>query len=341
MEWHAYCPLVQANKNSSPTSALGGIFQGLIQVPQDPSGKRGIKGLGGPPQDSDPEDPLSQRKTLLWRKPDMAGFDDADTCLLGVDAASRAPLFVNLRNAKVDPAELTKDGAELLEARGALMNPHMDTDMAARACHAYTLATWHESTAFCGFCGSPTKANKCGAERKCLSEACGKPTYPRTNPVAIMAIISPDGSKMLLGQTRIRHKANMYSTLAGFIDQAESLEDAVRREAFEEGGVRIGDVAYHSSQPWPFPGNLMLGCFCRAVTEDVRVDKEEMADVRWFGAEEVREALAAWPDGKIVLPPKTAIAHHLIQHWLDDIAPNTPTITGTAADGDAAPPSRL
>lgn len=271
----------------------------------------------------------------LWHEqPAIATADPDRTFFLGL-YEQHVPLFAQL----VDEKKPTTPPLELEDARKALMFSSIASDPvdASLACFAYSLAMWHASASFCGFCGSPTRSAGGGKNRKCGSEACAKETYPRVNPVAIMAVISPDGNKMLLGQTKVRHKANMYSTLAGFVDQGESLEDAVRREVMEEAGVLVGDVAYHSSQPWPFPGNLMLGCVCRAESESIRVDPHEMGDVRWFSREEVQTAVNAWPDGEIVTPPSYAIAHHLIQFWLDggSVAPLA-AATAAAAPSNAS-----
>ena len=111
--------------------------------------------------------------------------------------------------------------------------------------------------------------------------ACKADHFPRTDPVAIMVVT--DGERCLLGQSRGRlSRTGTYSALAGFMDQGESIEEAVRREVKEEAGIEVGQVRYHSSQPWPFPSSLMIGCHARALTTDIRIDDEEMTDVRWF-----------------------------------------------------------
>ena len=138
-------------------------------------------------------------------------------------------------------------------------------------------------------------------------------TSLRTDPVVI-AVVS-DRDRCLLGQSHGRLSSmNMYSALAGFVDQGESIEEAVAREVMEEAGIRIENIRYHSSQPWPFPLSLMIGCHADAVTTDISMDDDEMADVRWFSREEVLLAL----DGKnpnLEVPGPIAIAHHLIKSW--------------------------
>jgi len=143
--------------------------------------------------------------------------------------------------------------------------------------------------------------------------ACKAEHFPRTDPVAIMVVT--DGERCLLGQSRGRlSRTGTYSALAGFVDQAESIEEAVRREVKEEAGIEVGQVRYHSSQPWPFPSSLMIGCHARALTTDIYIDNEEMTDVRWFTRAAVLSALRGdHPD--LHVPAPIAIAHHLIKAW--------------------------
>ena len=149
--------------------------------------------------------------------------------------------------------------------------------------------------------------------RKC--SACNAEHFPRTDPVAIMVVT--DGECALLGQSRGRlARSGRYSALAGFIDQAECIEEAVRREVKEEAGITVGEVRYHSSQPWPFPSSLMIGCHGKALTTDIVKDDEEMTDVRWFTREEVLAALAG-ENPNLRVPDPVAIAHHLIRAWAE------------------------
>jgi len=149
-----------------------------------------------------------------------------------------------------------------------------------------------------------------GYKRVCTG--CEAQLFPRTDPVAIMLAVTPD--KCLLGRSP-HFPPGMYSCLAGFIEPGETIEDAVRRETFEESGIRIGRVAYHASQPWPFPHSLMIGCFGEALTHDVDPDREELEDCRWFFRDEVAAIIAGThPDG-ILMPPPGAIASHLVRAW--------------------------
>jgi NAD+ diphosphatase len=170
---------------------------------------------------------------------------------------------------------------------------------------------WHKSHQFCSVCGVRTEQHRGGHVRSCPS--CSAEHFPRTDPVAIMLI--SDGENCLLGQPKgPLVRTGMYSALAGFIDQGESIEEAVRREVKEEAGITVGDVRYHSSQPWPFPSSLMIGCHGVAENRDIAVDSGEMADVRWCSRASVLRALARDnPDLRV--PGPIAIAHHLIKAW--------------------------
>ena len=147
---------------------------------------------------------------------------------------------------------------------------------------------WHRRHRFCSACGNETAVAKGGLVRKC--PRCETEHFPRTDPVVITVVSDKD--RCLLGQSSGRQWASkMYSALAGFVDQGESIEEAVGREIMEEAGIRVGNVRYHSSQPWPFPYSLMIGCHADAVTTDISKDDEEMKDVQWFSREEVLLAL--------------------------------------------------
>ena len=171
--------------------------------------------------------------------------------------------------------------------------------------------SWHSRNGFCSICGHETVVKRGGQVRKCSK--CETEHYPRTDPVVITVV--SDGDRCLLGQSRGRlSRTNTYSALAGFVDQGESIEEAVAREIMEEAGIQVANVRYHSSQPWPFPFSLMIGCHADAATTEIAMDNEEMTDVRWFDRAEVLLAL----DGKtetLTVPAPIAIAHHLIKAW--------------------------
>jgi NAD+ diphosphatase len=189
-----------------------------------------------------------------------------------------------------------------------LIPPHALGAMAQGA----ALLAWHASHGFCSKCGHRSEMRAGGYRRHCPN--CGTDHFPRTDPVAIMLTVTRE--RCVLG--RGRHFApGMYSALAGFIEPGETIEAAVRRETFEEAGIRLGRVVYHASQPWPFPYSLMIGCFGEALNEDISFDGAELEDCRWFSRGEVRAILAGDGSSGIFVPPKAAIAHHLIRTWAE------------------------
>ena len=170
---------------------------------------------------------------------------------------------------------------------------------------------WHNRHGFCSVCGHETIVQRGGQKRVC--PACKAEHFPRVDPVIICLVT--DGERCLLGQSRGRlARMNRYSALAGFVDQGESIEEAVAREIMEEAGLQVRNVRYHSSQPWPFPSSLMMGCHAEAATTEINMDPEEMTDVKWFGRQEVLQALAG-ENENLLLPGPVAIAHHLIKTW--------------------------
>ena len=178
---------------------------------------------------------------------------------------------------------------------------------------ARSVLDWHARHKFCARCGRPTTLAKGGWQRDCGN--CGAQHFPRVDPVAIM-LVECDG-RLLLGR-QARFPPRSYSALAGFLEPGESIEDAVRREVFEEAGVRVGEVRYIASQPWPFPSQLMVGClgFCESL--ELAIDETEIEDARWFTRGEVVEAMAKGPDSASFLPPPPqAIAYDLLKWWLE------------------------
>lgn len=179
---------------------------------------------------------------------------------------------------------------------------------AAVLAHARGLMHWRARHRFCGVCGGVCDARSAGHMMVCT--ACEAQHFPRTDPAVIMLITR--GDQALLGHSQRFPRANMYSTLAGFVEPGESLEEAVRREVFEEAGIHVGAVHYHSSQPWPFPGNIMLGFYGEGVSEAITIDPEEMIDVRWFSRDEIRDPEAHG----FALPRADSIARRLIEDWM-------------------------
>jgi NAD+ diphosphatase len=173
--------------------------------------------------------------------------------------------------------------------------------------HAIALAEWHASHQHCPRCGGRLHSTVAGHVLVC--EECGRQQFPRSDPAVIMLVT--DGERALLGR-QPSWPEGRYSTLAGFVDPGESLEEAVVREVAEETGVRVSDVSYFGNQPWPFPQSLMVGFFARAVSTDISVDGDELSDARWF----TREAMKAEAEaGTLVLPGGISISRSLVEAW--------------------------
>jgi NAD+ diphosphatase len=178
--------------------------------------------------------------------------------------------------------------------------------------HALGLAEWLFVTRYCSRCAEPLTPRAAGHELACPNEHVH---YPRTDPAVIMVVASgepgSEDERCLLGRQAI-WPAGRFSTLAGFCEPGETLEDAVRREVLEETGVVVGDVHYFGNQPWPLPASLMLGFVARAVTEDIDVDNDEIDDARWFTRAEMK---AQAESGELVLPGGVSISRSLVEHW--------------------------
>jgi NAD+ diphosphatase len=177
---------------------------------------------------------------------------------------------------------------------------------------AKAMLHWHARHRHCSVCGVKTDVVEAGWKRAC--PACKAEHFPRTDPVSIMLAVR--GDRGLLGRSG-RFAATMWSCLAGFVEPGESLEDAVRREILEEAGIKCGRVKYLYSQPWPFPMSLMNGCLAEALTDDIKMDQNELVDCRWFSKDECAAMLMRkHPDG-LTCPPPIAIAHHIIRTWVE------------------------
>jgi NAD+ diphosphatase len=175
--------------------------------------------------------------------------------------------------------------------------------------YARGILHWHSTHKFCGVCGCPTESREAGHLRVCTS--CKAQHFPRTDPAVIMLVHS--GDRAVLGR-KSEWPDGMYSTLAGFVEPGESLEDAVAREVAEEVGLRVRNIRYHSSQPWPFPASLMLGFHAEAETDNIMRNPEELEDARWFTRAELAEGGA----GIARRPRSDSIARRLIEDWINE-----------------------
>jgi NAD+ diphosphatase len=206
---------------------------------------------------------------------------------------------------------ISREDVAVTELRGMAMQGIVPSGELSAIAMAKSLVSWHQRHGYCPNCGTRTVMKEGGWKRECPS--CKAEHFPRTDPVVIMMVTS--GEKCLLGRQK-QFPQGMYSCLAGFVEAAETIEDAVRREIFEESAIRCTDVGYYMTQPWPYPSSLMIGCTARALNEDIVVDHTELEDARWFSRDEARLMLRReHPDG-LAGPHPFAIAHHLVGRWL-------------------------
>jgi len=204
---------------------------------------------------------------------------------------------------------ILSDGDEFIDCRTA--GDQLNLSQGGMISHSKSQLEWNRKNIFCGICGGKTNGQRGGQSRKCLG--CDTELFPRTDPV-IITLVS-NGDYCLLGQSKGRlSKLNIYSCLAGFVDQGESIEEAVAREIMEESGIKVKNVNYYASQPWPFPWSLMIGCQAEAETIEINYDEHEMHSVKWFHRDEVLKALKE-NNENLSVPGSIAIAHHLIKAW--------------------------
>mgnify|MGYP001766182265 FL=1 len=233
------------------------------------------------------------------------------------DAAPDTELvFLGILNGKGCFAEVSPDllgsvapaNPRLWAAMSSLTPDELSTYGTARS-----LVDWHARHRFCARCGNPTVLAKGGWQRTCTNEVCKADHFPRVDPVTIM-LVEHEG-RLLLGR-QPRFPPRRFSTLAGFVEPGESIEEAVAREVLEEAGVAVGKVSYVGSQPWPFPSSLMIGCHAEALDDVLTIDRTELDDADWFTRAEVEAAMQGQEDARFIAPPPQAIAHHLMKWWL-------------------------
>jgi len=264
----------------------------------------------------------SRRACLLDpAHPAMAGIGFEHLVLLGEFAGRQ--VFAAEIDAREEPCLEPGTGFIDLRTAGATL-PH---DEAGLLAYAGALIAWRRRHRYCGSCGAPAVPRQAGHVMACTSADCGAHSFPRIDPAVIVLVT--DGDRALLGR-QSSWPPGRYSTVAGFVEPGESLEDAAAREVLEETGIRVVAPEYHSSQPWPFPSSLMLGFTATAVSTEIHCADAELEDARWF----TRAQVAA---GTPILPPPLSIAYALIEHWFDA---GWPTPLGTIAERDGAARAR-
>ncbi len=292
-----------------PDTAIVPVWRSknLVSGLEDGPGKSGIEALLGTPR-GDP-------KAVLLEGEAAAGLCETggQVVFLGL-RDERAFIAVDLSQASA-PETLPSLEAVLASGDTAFadlraVGPLLERRDGALFAYARGMMTWHRRHLFCGLCGTATSSHEAGHLRVCGNEDCATHHFPRTDPAVIMLVT--DGTRCLLGRQAV-WPPGMHSTLAGFVEPGESLEDGVAREVFEEAGVPVRDVRYHSSQPWPFPGSVMLGFYATATSTEITVDESELEAAHWFEADWIRSH-----DGKdgFRLPRIDSIARRLVDDWL-------------------------
>jgi NAD+ diphosphatase len=244
---------------------------------------------------------LDPAERLVWD-----ALDAVEEELIFLGLLGGAPLFA--------PVPRIEPGQRAWSVFGILSR--MAPEDAAVWGAARSLIEWHNRHLFCGRCGAGTRLFRAGWGRKC--GGCGLDHFPRVDPVVIM-LAERDG-RVLLGR-QPQYPPGRYSALAGFVEPGESIEEAVAREIGEEAGIEVTNVRYVASQPWPFPGQLMIACIAEAMSDKVVLDRNELEDAIWVDRAQVAAALAGEPGAPFLAPPPFAIANTLLRAWVDGLAP--------------------
>jgi NAD+ diphosphatase len=245
-------------------------------------------------------EPFVQPNEFVFLGEDMTG-----ACIF---ACNLLPWQLAARAAPFD--ELT----QFVDLRSLALQGALDETDLLLAAQARAILGWHGVNRCCGRCGARLRSLEGGWRRQC--GACGLDVYPRTDPAVIMLITH--GNRCLLGHEH-RFRDKMYSALAGFVEAGDDIEHAVRREVKEETGVEVGEVRYVASQPWPFPHNLMIGCWGEALTTEIVLDPAEIADARWFSREEAVAMLNGCHPDELTVPPAISMAHTLLRAFVDGV----------------------
>ena len=295
-----------------------------IEIDRAPHLRRDPGWTGGTPIDGD------ARVLAVWRDRSLVLPGEPPRAVIlkrdhaqAICAIGSCVVFLGLDNGSayyaVDLSE-HEDPTRLPLPQGAVFEDlrrlatQIDPVEAGLLAYARALGHWHRNHRFCGACGAATQAQKGGHERVCSNESCQRSHFPRTDPAVIMLVTHPDGVHCLLGRNK-RFRGLRFSTIAGFVEPGETLEQAVSREVKEETGIRTKDVTYQASQPWPFPASIMLGFRAAAVNTDINCEDEELVEAKWFTRDEVR----AMADSQEVLPPsRYSISRWLIDTWLEE-----------------------
>ena len=252
---------------------------------------------------------LASQQPLMLSFADAHAHIPAESPVIFLGDYEDRPLFI------ADLGDLADDAlAGMLTARAEglrTLGLRLPPEQASLAAYARAMVLWDRRHRYCGRCGGETLSDEGGHVRRCQGPQCGNSMFPRVDP-AIIVLVS-DGERALLGR-QASWDTGRYSTLAGFVEPGESLEEAVAREVFEEAGVRVSLVDYHSSQPWPFPASLMLGFTAVALSTEISLRDGELEHADWFSRDDIARR-------RITLPFKVSISYRLIEHWYDGDEP--------------------
>jgi NAD+ diphosphatase len=260
--------------------------------------------------------PVWQSRNLVQRESERLGAAFLSATRFGAATLARELVLLGRFGSRtyfaaevteVEPVLAAFPAADVKFEDLRLVGGQLEAQQAGVLAYARAMLYWRHRHHFCGLCGAPTASGSAGHVMKCTNPACATDHFPRLDPAIIVLVT--DGERALLGR-QASWPEGRYSTIAGFVEPGESLEDAVAREVLEETGVRVLYADYHSSQPWPFPSSLMIGFTAVASADQVPRADEELEDVRWF----TREDVAAGFPG---LPPPQSVSYRLIEDWYD------------------------
>ena len=255
---------------------------------------------------AEPRAALDDRQTI-----DALLDGNAPLALLGI-----APENGGIAHFAVDFSHLPEETLTERYSGGTLMDLRDSVQLvpaheASILAYARGLMYWHQKNGFCAACGHPSVARRAGHERACTNPDCGASHFPRTDSAVIVLVHNGDDC-LLCRQSH--WPVGMHSTLAGFLEPGESLEEAAAREIFEESSVRVSDVRYHSSQPWPFPASIMVGSMAKAESREIIVDEKELEYAHWYSRDWLRNIVDS---DEFRMPGKYSIARRLIGDWID------------------------
>ncbi|WP_404340415.1 NAD(+) diphosphatase [Pseudoalteromonas mariniglutinosa] len=249
----------------------------------------------------------------------MSQLNDIDVSqgiLLGLNAQGTAHFALDVSDVQVCQLTAVLEKAEFVDIRK--LGPQVELQQGSIAALARGLCFWHTTHKFCGRCGHPNHMVEAGHSRLCENQVCMHQTFPRTDPAVIMIVtkVFADGMERCLLGRQASWPTGVFSTLAGFVDPGETLEQAVTREVMEEAGIEVENVRYIASQPWPFPSSIMFGFVAKAKSEQICVDKDELDDARWFSRDELNQFGQWHEQGEhFKLTREDSISRFLVEYW--------------------------